>query len=463
MATTKIWPIHDSLKRVLDYAENPDKTGYLGLRQVLEYAENEDKTGETDELETCYHITGINCRVATAYEEMAAVKQRFGKTGGNQAYHAYQSFKPGEVTPQECHEIGVNLARTLWGDRFQIIVTTHMDKHHLHNHIVLNSVSFRDGKKFNDNKAAYAEMRRISDSYCRAHGLSVIEKPGGKTPRAIYFAEKNGEPTRYNLMRQAIDRALNERHCLYPNQLRQALAEEGYVLEASETRKYATLRSIHGSKPVRLYRLGENYDIPALYRRLEENRYDCQMDWGFEPFIPTRPRLQPKVYRMKGSFAKSKKIGGLRALYLQWCYLLGIFPNWHKRKPLSPEMRQELRKLDQYTREFDLIHRYKLYAVEQVQTFVSEQKVKLKELTDQRDRFSNQLRYLTDPEEAASRRTLRDSLTKQAKHIRKEIATAEAILTGVEDKRRKIAIEQSMMQGPARTERKKGVKQYEER
>ena len=463
MATTKIWPIHDSLKRVLDYAENPDKTGYLGLRQVLEYAEDADKTGEDNELETCYHITGINCRVPTSYEEMAAVKQRFGKTGGNQAYHAYQSFKPGEVTPQQCHELGVNLAQTLWGDRFQIIVTTHMDKHHLHNHIVLNSVSFRDGKKFNDNKAAYAEMRRVSDSYCRSHGLSVIEKPGGKTPRAIYFAEKNGEPTRYNLMRQAIDRALNERHCLYPNQLRQALAEEGYVLESSETRKYATLRSIHGSKPVRLYRLGENYDIPALYRRLEENRYDCQLDRSFEPYIPTRPRLPPKVFRMKGSFANAKKIGGLRGLYLHWCYLLGILPKKHPRKPLSPEMRQELRKLEQYTREFDLIHRYQLDTVEQVQTFVDTQKTELKELTELRDRCSNQLRYLTDPEEAASKRALRDSLTVQAKRTRKNIATAKAILEGVEAKRRVIAVEQSMMRGPARTERQKGVKQYEER
>ena len=82
---------------------------------------------------------------------MTAVKERFGKAGGNQAYHAYQSFKPGEVTPEQCHEIGVNLAKTLWGDRFQIIVTTHLDKSHLHNHLVINSVSFKDGKKFNDN------------------------------------------------------------------------------------------------------------------------------------------------------------------------------------------------------------------------------------------------------------------------------------------------------------------------
>ena len=461
MATTKIWPIRDSLKRVLDYAENPDKTGYLSLRQVLEYAEDHNKTGD-EELETCYHITGINCRVPTAFEEMAAVKQRFGKTGGNQAYHAYQSFKPGEITPEQCHEIGVNLAKTLWGDRFQIIVTTHLDKHHLHNHIVLNSVSFKDGKKFNDNKAAYAEMRRISDSYCRSYGLSVIDNPGGKTPRAIYFAEKKGEPTRYNLMREAIDRALAQ-NCINLQELQRALMEQGYVLQASETRKYATLRSVNSSKPVRLYQLGEEYDLPRLQARLEENREWFLFDRAHPRYRPQPQPTKPKAYRMKGSFTAAKKIGGLRGLYWHWCYLLGIFPKRNKRKPLSPEMRQEVRKLEQYTREFDLIHRYQLYSEEAVRAFIAEKDLALNELTAQRDRYSNQLRYLTQPEEADAMRALRDSLTLQAKRTRKELATAKTLLEGVEEKRRIIAIEQSMMQGPARTERTKGVKQIEER
>ena len=463
MATTKIWPIHDSLKRVLDYAENPDKTGYLDLRQVLEYAEDADKTGETDELETCYHITGINCRVQTAYEEMAAVKQRFGKTGGNQAYHAYQSFKPGEVTPEQCHQIGVNLAWTLWGDRFQVVVTTHLDKHHLHNHMVINSVSFKDGKKFNDNKAAYQELRRMSDSYCRNNGLSVIENPGGKTPRAIYFAEKAGAPTRYNLMREAIDRAIDRRHCLDMNQLRAALLEDGYVLQASEARKYATLRSVSSSKAVRLYQLGADYDLPRLRERLEDNQDRFRYDFYYLPYRP-RPKPQaPKVYHVKGSFASAKKIGGLRGLYLHWCYLLGILPKKRPHKPLSPEMRQEVRKLEQYTREFDLIHRYKLYSEEAVESFIAEKNAQLEELTEQRNRYSNQLRYLTLPEEAAAMRALRDSLTQQAKRIRKELATAKTLLADIEDKRRKIAIEQQMMWGQAQVSREKGVRQNEER
>ena len=82
---------------------------------------------------------------------MLRVQQHFGKTGGNVAYHAYQSFKPGEITPEQCHTIGVALARAMWGDRYQVVVATHLNKAHLHNHFVWNSVSFLDGKKYDDN------------------------------------------------------------------------------------------------------------------------------------------------------------------------------------------------------------------------------------------------------------------------------------------------------------------------
>ena len=96
MATTKIWAIKDSLSRVLDYASNPKKTAYTDLQKVLHYAENGAKThGEES---TCY-VTGVNCCAETAFSEMLSVQRRFGKTGGNVAYHAYQSFKTGEVTP----------------------------------------------------------------------------------------------------------------------------------------------------------------------------------------------------------------------------------------------------------------------------------------------------------------------------------------------------------------------------
>ena len=88
-------------------------------------------------------------RPATARSEMMAVKKRYGKDEGIMAFHGYQSFAPGECTPAMAHEIGVRLARELWGERFQVLVATHLDKaHHLHNHFVVNSVSYADGKRY---------------------------------------------------------------------------------------------------------------------------------------------------------------------------------------------------------------------------------------------------------------------------------------------------------------------------
>ena len=206
MATTKIWPVKDSLTRVVDYAQNPDKTIYSDLRKVLHYAANEEKTVEGQE--RAMFVTGVNCNRDTAFQEMQAVKERFGKTGGNVAYHAYQSFKPDEVTPELCHQLGVELAKRMWGDEYQVLVATHFNTGTYHNHFVVNSVGLWDGRKFNCGKRAYYQFRQLSDDLCREYQLSTIKNPKGKTPRSIYFAEKRGEPTKYNLMREALDAAL---------------------------------------------------------------------------------------------------------------------------------------------------------------------------------------------------------------------------------------------------------------
>ena len=203
MGTTKIWAIKDSLSRVLDYASNPKKT--------------------VSEEETCF-VTGVNCNAETAFDEMLSVQRRFGKTGGNVAYHAYQSFKTGEVSREECHQIGVDLAKKMWGDEYQVLVATHLDTQTLHNHFVVNAVNMWNGKKFNCNEGVYWRFRSLSDQLCAEHHLTVIKNPQGKTPRSIYFAEKNGEPTKFNLMRQAIDYAVD--HALSFKEFKSILFEQ---------------------------------------------------------------------------------------------------------------------------------------------------------------------------------------------------------------------------------------------
>ena len=120
MAVTKIWTIKDSLQRVLDYAANPDKTEYDALAQTLHYAENDAKTKLN---ESAQLVTGIYCRADHAWEDMRAVQERFGKTDGVVALHAYQSFREGEVTPEQCHEIGVALARKVAGTDASVLLT----------------------------------------------------------------------------------------------------------------------------------------------------------------------------------------------------------------------------------------------------------------------------------------------------------------------------------------------------
>ena len=132
MATTGFWPVKGRLKEILDYAENPEKT--TDLNATLEYATNPDKT---DKL---MFVSGVNCSRAAAYQDMVAVKRHFGERGKNIAYHGFQSFAEGEITAQEAHEIGVETARRMWGERFQVVVTTHLNTENIHNHFVVNSV-----------------------------------------------------------------------------------------------------------------------------------------------------------------------------------------------------------------------------------------------------------------------------------------------------------------------------------
>jgi len=149
MAITKIWMIKSNAKNTINYVGNKDKTqneDNSDLDDALTYL-NHDTVSEEK-----HFVTGINCTPIYAYEEMISTKQRYNKLDGSQAFHAVQSFLPGEVSPSLAHEIGIKLAKKLWGARFEVVVATHVNKQHIHSHFVINSVSFSDGKRYYDNK-----------------------------------------------------------------------------------------------------------------------------------------------------------------------------------------------------------------------------------------------------------------------------------------------------------------------
>ena len=439
MATTKIWPVRDSLKRVVDYASNPEKTSEDDLASVIRYAMNGDKTiaDTTEKTEKACYVTGVNCSADTALEEMINTQMLFGKTGGNVAYHCYQSFRPGEVTPEQCHQLGVELARRMWGDRYQVLIATHLDRDHLHNHLVCCSVSFIDGKKFNDNKAAYSKLRRLSDEICRKEGLSVIEKPREKTPRQIHFAEKNGEPTRYNLMREAIDNAVSL-STNFPTFI-SLMKQQGYIISYSYSRKYPTIRSVNSQKAVRLYRLGEEYELDRIAQRINANDYDIVAINREKHLMTMKPPNYTRIH-VNGTKKTARKIGGLYGLYLHYLYLLGYRPK-KKHRPLSPEMREAGRMCDKYSACARLMAREHLRTDHDVHAFITDSEQKMAELSETRNKIRNKLRRASEPDHIEHFKTERDSLTAEIGNLRKDIRTAEFTLERSQQVQKDIEIE----------------------
>lgn len=250
MAITKIIAIRDRLDKRVNYAVNGEKTT---LDTGITYAANPEKT------EQLFFTSAINCESCeTAFAEMQATKQRFGKLGGVVGYHFIQSFAPGEVTPEQAHAIGVEFAQRLFGKRYEVVVGTHLDKVHLHNHVVVNSVSFVDGKKYHSSPGSYYfEVRSTSDTLCRENDLSTITPQGKGKHYAEWKAENTGKPTIRSIIRGDIDRFIGEAYT-YETFL-MLLRQEGYVVRNAPSRKYVTVLPPGGKRAIRLDSVIQKY------------------------------------------------------------------------------------------------------------------------------------------------------------------------------------------------------------
>ena len=348
MAVTSLWRVRGYIGKVLLYAENPDKTtnpetipsvpeaNHEALEDVIAYAGREAATNQRQ------LVTGVNCTAGTARSEMIAVKKRFRKEDGTIAYHGYQSFREGEVTPEQAHRIGIRLAEKLWGERYQVLVATHVDKaSHIHSHFVINTVSFVDGRKFYRSNEDYAQMREVSDRLCREYGLSVVRRPEGRRENySAWSAEKNGKPTNRSLIRTDIDRAIAA--SLTEAEFFQTLADMGYELkltaESGKTLQRPSLRPQGSARFYRFDRLGEEYTLDAIESRILE-RIRRQ-----EPF----PKDEQRRYRKyRTEHPPRTKAKGIAALYYYYFYELHILIRFPASVPrLSATVRQDLRKLD---------------------------------------------------------------------------------------------------------------------
>lgn len=309
----------------------------------------------------------------------------------------------------------------MWGDRFQVVVATHLNTECLHNHFVVNSVSFEDGKHYHDNKANLRLLRQRSDELCREYSLSVIEQPSGKKkPYALYQAEKNGLPTRDTVARQAVDEAISKSFTL--KDFDRLMNEMGYRCSFDPNRKYWTIIGKGWKRPKRLYKLGEDYTNEKILERIRENSYAVK----FSKFA--EPQRQVTVYRLKGSLKGAKKIGGLRGLYLHYCYRLGILPKNRKQNyaRLHYLLKDDLMKMDAITNETRLLCRNHIDTVEQLLSYKGSLENEMTELTEQRKGLYSQSRRISGEEKEAVKARISE-ITERLKVIRKEVRLCEGI------------------------------------
>jgi len=445
--------VTDRLDRVINYAANPDKTENLdfsspdfqGLQNVLDYTQQDTKT------EKQFYVTGINCDPAAACRQMSQTKLQFQKTDGILAFHGYQAFAPGEATPETAHAIGVKLAKELWGERFEVVVSTHLDKHHLHNHFVLNSVSFLDGKRYYDNKATYALMRETSDRLCREYFLSVIENPqrGQSRHYAEWKAEQEGKPTWRGLIREDVDKAIAASMTF--TQFIATLRQQGYEVKTGV--KYMAVRPPGKERFVRLKTIGDDYTEEAIKQRILQNR------------APKRPQLLPepkrKRYTVRGGMhlKKARKFTGLQALYLHYLYKMGILPKHRaSNKRMHFLLREDLRHMEEITAQTKLLCRHRIENKEQLLTHQHGLEQEMAGLYDARKALYSRSRRCKDDEQMMAYKEQIAGLSKKLSLLRKEVKLCTGILSRSEEMKQKLLrVQQEEIQ------QRKEEKAYEQR
>lgn len=413
MAVTSLWRVHGEVGKVVMYVQNPDKTTEGGeldrqsgdaenaLKALTDYVERDSATNQKR------YVWGLNCSPDTAAEEMMEVKRRFGKTGGVVAYHGYQSFATGEVSPETAHEIGIKLAEELWGERYQVIVTTHLDKDsHIHNHFCVNTVSFIDGRKYHRTNDDYMDMQYVSDRLCEEYGLSIIYHPKQKGQNyGEWKAENEGKYTIRGSIRQAIDVAIAGSVNL--EQFKDAMDQMGYTMDFHG--KYPKIKPAEAEHFFRFKSLGPGYDIEDIFTRIMDNNRPEYPD------IPPQddplnvfegdatPIREMPIYRVYGCFIRAVEITMTRPEANRHMYFL---------------LRDEHQQLERYRTEF------RIAAENKLETDVDLANVKMKteeRLSDETNRRKDLRNALKRAERAGNEQeaySLRNDIAASSRRIK---------------------------------------------
>lgn len=412
MATTKIWAVKDNLKRVLDYASNPEKTEntdfekytFKGLEDVLDYTTDDMKT------EKQFYLTGINCDSINALWQMTNTKKSAHKEDGVLAFHCYQSFKPGEVTAETAHQIGIELAKRMWGDDFEVVVSTHLDKKHFHNHFVVNSVSWTTRKRFLNKHKDYAKFRMLSDELCKQYSLSVIKNPKKGKHYAEWRAERQHIPTRRSLIIDDVERAINQSMTF--TQFIKNMKAMDYEVKTNV--KYIAVKLPGADGFFRLHKLTKNneYSEESIKERILNNHTVYINDFSNHKYT---------VMKYHGNHKNAKKLTGIKALYFHYMYRMGIIKKHAPHKRVHFLLKEDLRYIDRISKEATILVKNKINTIEELEVKQDELNEKLNNLLKERRCYYNKVSRCKNPETKKLLEQDVAALSNEIKQIRKEV------------------------------------------
>ena len=365
MATTSIWSIKNNLKQSINYIINPEKTinKYYGKNNYnyLESYSNKDYDFKNEKAE---YVSCINCSEYDPYGDMKFTKEQYRKTDNVLAFHGYQSFKEGEVTADIAHEIGVKFVEEMFKD-YEVIVATHQNTNHIHNHFIINSVSYRTGKKYNNDRANLAKLRQISDSICAEYRLSVLEED--ITYKNTY-KQKVLNDDYYKILKEDIDNVIS--YSVTLKQVIERLKKLNYQVYS-----HNGILAIYkeGYDKVRIENaFGNDYSIDSINKRLYSSRQ-----------IVFKPLTQRTIFEEYSRTNKHHK--GIHGLYLYYCYLLGVFPQKHPKQYLPYSIRKEIKKLDEFSEQVRFMATNKIETKEDLDNFAKTNFEEYKNLMGKRE------------------------------------------------------------------------------
>ena len=348
MATTSIWSIKNNLKQSINYIINPEKTINKDYgKEAYNYLEISTTEYNFKNEKVCF-VSSLNCSERNPYEDMKFTKEQYGKTDGILAFHGYQSFKENEVTPDIAHEIGVKFAEEMFKD-YEVVVATHQNTKHIHNHFIINSVSYITGKKYNNNRTNLAKLRHISDSLCEEYGLSVLEEDNGYKNTFKYKVMDNDY---YKILKEDLDNVIS--YSVTLKQVMERLNSLGY--KSYSKNGLITIYKDGHDKVLIEKVFGSDYSKNKINEKLYLSRQ-----------IIFKPIPQKTIFEEYLKTNKHHK--GIYGLYLYYCYLLDVFPKKYLKQYLPYSIRQEIKKLDEYSEQVRFMASNKIETEEDLKIF----------------------------------------------------------------------------------------------